>query len=306
MEKNRDLFISHASEDKVAFVRPLADFLRRTGCEIWFDEYELKPGDSLTQSIDRGIRESSFGLMILSKSFFGKHWTNEELRGFRAMEAARLSSIIPVWLGVTRDEVVNFSPIIADKFAIDASGKEIFSVGIEVVKIVKPKLLEFVKFNQDLIRSKDSKIVQVPAHNLKIGPIIHEVLSPHMISRIRLLQACLSDVDPSSLEVWIDNFSRDWHPHRELLWYEMFVTAFVRVNTSVGQYLSRKEIYSKLFHIFNSQEGMSYEEFFPESIPEEIRNQTVGIIDQFRGEHNFLFGSDSMDHNSINLAPEDR
>jgi hypothetical protein len=42
-----DVFISHASEDKEAFVEPLATELRKRGLKVWFDKFELKVGDSL-------------------------------------------------------------------------------------------------------------------------------------------------------------------------------------------------------------------------------------------------------------------
>jgi hypothetical protein len=37
-----DLFISHASEDKDALVRPLAESLRDLGLSVWYDEFELR------------------------------------------------------------------------------------------------------------------------------------------------------------------------------------------------------------------------------------------------------------------------
>jgi hypothetical protein len=69
-----DAFISHASEDKKALVRPLAKALGAMGYRIWFDEFELKVGDSLRQSIDRGLANSRFGIVILSRAFFAKNW----------------------------------------------------------------------------------------------------------------------------------------------------------------------------------------------------------------------------------------
>ena len=46
------LFISHASEEKADFVRPLAHALKKQGLRVWYDEFSLKPGDSLRRSID--------------------------------------------------------------------------------------------------------------------------------------------------------------------------------------------------------------------------------------------------------------
>lgn len=60
MEKNWDAFISHASEDKDTVVRQLADILEQLKVKIWFDEFSLKVGDSLSKSIDYGLQESRF------------------------------------------------------------------------------------------------------------------------------------------------------------------------------------------------------------------------------------------------------
>jgi hypothetical protein len=66
----RDVFISHASEDKDAIARPLAECLQARGCSVWFDEYELVLGDSLRGKIGDGLRHSQVGVVILSRSFF--------------------------------------------------------------------------------------------------------------------------------------------------------------------------------------------------------------------------------------------
>jgi hypothetical protein len=42
-----DVFVSHASEDKEGFVRPLAEALKDRGLRVWFDEFTLRVGDSL-------------------------------------------------------------------------------------------------------------------------------------------------------------------------------------------------------------------------------------------------------------------
>jgi hypothetical protein len=68
------IFISHATEDKDKVARPLAKALQKLGYDIWYDEYSLKLGDSLTAEIDRGLIECDYGVVIFSKSFFSKKW----------------------------------------------------------------------------------------------------------------------------------------------------------------------------------------------------------------------------------------
>jgi len=116
-----DAFISHASEDKEEFVRPLADKLNNSGYKIWYDEFELKVGDSLRRSIDRGLANSRYGIVILSSSFFAKNWPQYELDGLVAKEMEGRKVILPIWHKVSKDEVRSYSPSLADKVAINSS-----------------------------------------------------------------------------------------------------------------------------------------------------------------------------------------
>lgn len=116
-----DVFISHASEDKDNFVRPLASALEQRGFRVWFDEFTLKVGDSLRAKIDHGLARSRFGLVVLSSAFFKKSWTQYELNGFVAREIEEGRIILPVWHKVSKDEVRAFSPSLADKVALNSS-----------------------------------------------------------------------------------------------------------------------------------------------------------------------------------------
>ncbi len=79
------MFISHATEDKDAFVRDLAAELTRLGLRVWFDEWTLKLGSWLRREIDQGLLSSSFGVVVLSPNFFSKNWTRAELDGLFAI-----------------------------------------------------------------------------------------------------------------------------------------------------------------------------------------------------------------------------
>ena len=67
-----DVFISHASDDKENIVRPLSEGLSRAGFSIWYDESVMEVGDELKETIDKGISESRFAVVVLSHDFFGK------------------------------------------------------------------------------------------------------------------------------------------------------------------------------------------------------------------------------------------
>jgi hypothetical protein len=116
-----DAFISHATEDKDALVRPLAELLQKNGFSIWYDEFQLKVGDSLRRSIDKGLANSRFGIVILSPNFFAKNWTQYELDGLVAKEMTGGKVILPVWHKISKDEVMQYSPSLADKVALNTA-----------------------------------------------------------------------------------------------------------------------------------------------------------------------------------------
>lgn len=116
-----DFFISHASEDKDDIVRELAEALKANGFKVWYDEFELKIGDSLRKNIDLGLSNSNYGIVIISPSFVKKNWTEYELNGMVAREMNGHKVILPIWHKITKNEVLQFSPSLADKLALNTS-----------------------------------------------------------------------------------------------------------------------------------------------------------------------------------------
>lgn len=122
VNKNWDVFICHASEDKIEIARPLAEALRKRNLKVWYDEFTLRLGDSLRRTIDTGLGNSRFGVVILSPSFFMKNWPQKELDGLAAREDGKQKVILPVWHKVGREDVLKFSPTLADRYAVSTAG----------------------------------------------------------------------------------------------------------------------------------------------------------------------------------------
>jgi TIR domain/Domain of unknown function (DUF1883) len=131
-----DVFISHASEDKDAVARPLRDALAKRGITVWLDEAEMRIGHSLRRKIDAGIRSSRFGVVILSESFFRKGWTNHELDGLVTRNVAGEQSLLPIWHDLTSDEVMAYSPSLADKVAMSTSQCTIEDIAEQIAEAV--------------------------------------------------------------------------------------------------------------------------------------------------------------------------
>ncbi len=57
-------------------------------------------------------------MVILSEHFFEKHWPKQELNGLATREVNGKKVILPVWHGVSVEEVREYSPTLADRFAV--------------------------------------------------------------------------------------------------------------------------------------------------------------------------------------------
>lgn len=139
----KDIFISHASEDKMEIVKPLADLLIENNLTVWYDDYSLSVGDSLTEKIEEGLSNSSLGVIILSNNFFTKQWPRKELNALCTLELVKGKTILPIWHKVTFNDVLKYSPILADKLALNTTtGLEYITKQLvtEVLKKGKPFL----------------------------------------------------------------------------------------------------------------------------------------------------------------------
>lgn len=131
-----DVFISHASEDKDDVVRPLAEALRSEGLRVWYDEFELHIGDSLRRKIDKGLASSRFGLVVLSPAFIAKGWTNYELDGIVARSISGEQVLLPIWHKLTKQEVMAYSPSIADRVARNTSSYTVEEIAEEISELI--------------------------------------------------------------------------------------------------------------------------------------------------------------------------
>lgn len=131
-----DVFISHASEDKDEIVRPLAKSLQLKGLNVWYDEFELKIGDSLRQKIDKGLANSRFGIVVLSKNFIRKGWTNYELDGIITKSINGQQIMLPIWHKITKQEVIDYSPSMADKVARNTATYTVDEIAEEISEVI--------------------------------------------------------------------------------------------------------------------------------------------------------------------------
>jgi uridine kinase len=113
-----DVFISHASEDKQEIAQPLKTLLTTAGLNVWLDESELGLGDGLRAHLDSAMSRSRYAVVIISRDYMEKTWTNSELAAFFSLENKNRKVILPVRHNVTHEELLKFSPMLADRLYV--------------------------------------------------------------------------------------------------------------------------------------------------------------------------------------------
>jgi len=113
-------FISHDSKDKELIAKRIAKGLASRLCPVWYDEYSLKIGDSLRESIEKGIKEARKCIVIITPHFLNNlGWSKKEFSSIFTRELVNNEKVIlPIWHGVTPKDVYEYSPSLADTFAL--------------------------------------------------------------------------------------------------------------------------------------------------------------------------------------------
>lgn len=133
-----DVFISHAWEDKGDFVDEFVNELRNLGIKVWYDTSEIKWGDSMRKRIDDGLKKSRFGVAVLSPNYIreGKYWTKAELDGLFQIDSIGGKVLLPIWHNLTKKEVMEYSPIIASRKAMNTASMTPKEIADELKKLL--------------------------------------------------------------------------------------------------------------------------------------------------------------------------
>ncbi len=88
-----NVFLSYSSQDKQLAERIALDLSNR-GIRVWFDEWSILVGESVSQKIEQGLDDSDFVLVLLSKISVKHGWVGIEWRSRIAEEIDNDKTII--------------------------------------------------------------------------------------------------------------------------------------------------------------------------------------------------------------------
>lgn len=120
--KEYDVFLSHANKDKKTFVKELKAELDKLDINVFYDEESIQWGDNWEEKINESLNKCEFAIVVLSKNFFGREWTEKELNSLlNRTNTLGQKLILPILHGVSIKTISKKYPRIATIQAIQTS-----------------------------------------------------------------------------------------------------------------------------------------------------------------------------------------
>lgn len=235
-DKKYDLFISHASEDKDEIVRPMTTILERLSVRVWYDEFSLQLGDSLTASIDKGLRQSRYGLLVLSKAFLGKNWPDYEYRSLLTRQIDGERVILPLWYGVTKEEVKAYSLFLTDIKGLAVTRDNMNVVISAIVKVVRPDIWLEVRMRSVLRKAVDEGTPKaVERSDIKPQTERQSKLTKQQLIRSKAVYYGIGMHLNRSFDDYVEQYELDFVPERELQSWEIMNACYLEMIERHGE-----------------------------------------------------------------------
>lgn len=136
-----DIFMSHRALDK-PFVRTLSTDLAALGVDVWMDEWEVSPGDSLHGQIADALGGSKLVAIVIGPAGVTSEWMKTEINAALTREKrARATLVVPIIHGTDEAPI----PILLeDKLRLEMNDDRYYSGLVRLVAMVRGKDLRDV------------------------------------------------------------------------------------------------------------------------------------------------------------------
>jgi len=139
--KKYDVFISHATKDKLVAVNDLKNEIMSMGVDVWYDSDSIVWGDSLSCKIDDGLKNCEFGIVVLSNHFFDRPWCEKELhRLAERQEREQRKTVLPLLLNIDVNTVIDKYPFLEDIKMIEYKSGEEKDIALLFAKVMIQRL----------------------------------------------------------------------------------------------------------------------------------------------------------------------
>lgn len=219
-----DVFLSHASED-TAWCEKLAERLRNESVRVWFDQWELQPGDHLLARVNEALQTSRKTVAVWSASYFrdNKVWTlAESFSQQHADVLARERPLIPLLI-----EDCKIPPTFYNILSIDFRNPDDFDLRFrQLVEALDLPRREFTREEEVEFREYDLDMIVKSLPKLEAGQTINAANLYRVYTSIWLereeQKGRILDKD-IKLALMLELAWRMWHEEKDAISYRELV-----------------------------------------------------------------------------------
>lgn len=143
MKDQYSVFVSHASDDKIEYVEDLVNEIKNLGISVFYDQDVMSWGDDLKERIDSGLKNCQLAIIVISPSYFGREWTEYELKVLlERQDTEKGKLILPILYKTSKEELLQHYPSLKHilfKYAKSQSKK---SLALDLKKELEKKMAE--------------------------------------------------------------------------------------------------------------------------------------------------------------------
>ncbi|MBQ3151649.1 MAG: toll/interleukin-1 receptor domain-containing protein [Clostridia bacterium] len=137
------VFVSHSSEDKIEYVKDLVEEIKSLGVSVFYDEDVITWGDNLKEKIDFGLQSCQLAVIIISPSYFGREWTEYELKILlERQDTENCKLILPILYKTSKEEFVKHYPSLKNILFKHAKSQSKKDLALDLKKELDKKMLK--------------------------------------------------------------------------------------------------------------------------------------------------------------------
>jgi hypothetical protein len=133
----KDVFLCHAWGDRAGAAKELSDCLEEFGVSVWFSEKDIPLGSLLVREIDRGLKVSRIGIVLVTPNMLSS-LANQGIADKELSALLATDRVIPVTHQTTFDALREESPLLASRSGLSTEGSTIRDVAVKIAGAVCP------------------------------------------------------------------------------------------------------------------------------------------------------------------------
>lgn len=131
----RDIFLCHAWDDRKGPAKELHDLLEARKVSVWFSEKDVVLGASLLREIDKGLRSSRVGIVLVTPAFLrrvqAEGIADKELSALLALDL-----LVPIVHDTTYEALREVSPLLGSRSGLSTVEEPMKDIAAKLAELV--------------------------------------------------------------------------------------------------------------------------------------------------------------------------